>query len=65
MERTMAHQSSHNPSCRECMYLVQSRTGIYSFRWNISNSGTYCNGQLESFTDWYGLKILDISNLTP
>lgn len=61
MERTMAHQSSQNSSRRECTYLVRGRTGIYSFRWNVSDNGTYRQTKLSLRTRNY-LKAINLAS---
>ncbi|BBM64312.1 hypothetical protein VA249_09580 [Vibrio alfacsensis] len=71
----MAHQSSQYLSCRECTYLVHGRTGTYSFRWNVSDNGTYRQTKLSLIIRNYlktihlastlALQITSTENVTP
>ena len=33
--------SSRAESSRKCTYLIQSRTGVYTFRWNVVSDGKH------------------------
>ncbi|CAE6906200.1 DNA integration [Vibrio sp. B1FLJ16] len=70
----MAQFSSKPSTIRECTYLVRSKTGVYSFRWNVSENNRYRQVKLSLKTRNYltalnlasslALKITELSEPT-